>query len=164
MLRAAAAANPSDGRAAYYLGNVLASKERGEEALAAWRDAVRLDPSNGVARRNLARALWLVAGKKDEAAAEYERAVAAAAEDFHLYVELDRLLADMNATPRRIRLLEGAPEAVRRRSPVVARPSMIARPLTTVVACVPGCTCRGSTEPTGYSTRLRRMPFSWSSM
>ncbi|HEV2863188.1 MAG TPA: DUF5107 domain-containing protein [Pyrinomonadaceae bacterium] len=119
VLRAAAAANPSDGRAAYYLGNALASKERGEEALAAWRDSIRLDPSNGVARRNLARALWLAAGKRDEAAAEYERAIAAAKEDFHLYVELDRLLADMNATPRRIRLLEGAPEAVRARSPVV---------------------------------------------
>lgn len=119
VLRAAAAANPSDGRAAYYLGNALASKERGEEALAAWRDAVRLDPANGIARRNLARALWLVAGRKDEAAAEYERAVAPAPEDFHLYVEFDKLLADMNATPRRIKLLEGAPEAVRRRSPVV---------------------------------------------
>src|SRR5215207_2867108 len=47
VLRAAAAANPSDGRAAYYLGNALASKERGGEALAAWREAVRLDPANG---------------------------------------------------------------------------------------------------------------------
>ena len=119
VLRAATAANPSDARAAYLLGNALASKERGEEALAAWRESVRLDSSNGIARRNLARALWLVAGKKDEAAAEYERAIGAAAEDFHLYVELDRLLADMKATPRRIRLLEGAPEAVRQRSPVV---------------------------------------------
>jgi tetratricopeptide (TPR) repeat protein len=121
VLRAAVASNPSDGRAAYYLGNVLASKERGEEALSAWRESVRLDPSNGVARRNLARALWLVAGKKDEGAAEYERAIAAAPADFHLYVELDRLLADMgpNTVPRRIRLLEGAPEAVRTRAPAV---------------------------------------------
>ncbi|HVF27126.1 MAG TPA: tetratricopeptide repeat protein [Pyrinomonadaceae bacterium] len=46
--------------------NSLAAKERDEEALAAWRDAVRLDPSSAVARRNLARALWLVAGKKEE--------------------------------------------------------------------------------------------------
>jgi tetratricopeptide (TPR) repeat protein len=119
VLRAAVAANPADGRAAYYLGNVLASKERGEEALAAWRDAVRLDPANGVARRNLARALWLVAGRKEEGAAEYERAIAAAPNDFHLYVEYDRLLADMSATPRRIRMLEAAPEAVRSRSPYV---------------------------------------------
>jgi tetratricopeptide (TPR) repeat protein len=119
VLRAASAANPRDGRAAYYLGNVLASKGRGEEALAAWREAVRLDPLNGVARRNFARALWVVAGKKDEGAAEYERAIAAAPEDFHLYVELDRLLAELGATPRRIKLLEGAPEAVSTRSPVV---------------------------------------------
>ena len=119
VLRAARAADTADGRAAYYLGNALASKERGEEALAAWRDAVRLDPSNGVARRNLARALWLVAGRKDEAAAEYERAIAAAPADFHLYVEFDKLLAETGATARRIRLLEGAPEAVRSRSPYV---------------------------------------------
>ncbi|HVQ40409.1 MAG TPA: DUF5107 domain-containing protein, partial [Pyrinomonadaceae bacterium] len=68
VLRAAVTANPSDGRAAYYLGNVLASKGRGEEALASWREAVKHDASNGVARRNLARALWLVAGKKEEGA------------------------------------------------------------------------------------------------
>src|SRR4029450_8979194 len=41
VLRAALAGNPNDGRAAYYLGNVLASKNRDDEALAAWRDAVR---------------------------------------------------------------------------------------------------------------------------
>jgi len=38
VLRGALTANPQDGRAAYYLGNVLASKNRDEEALAAWRD------------------------------------------------------------------------------------------------------------------------------
>lgn len=119
VLHAAFMMNPNDGRAAYYLGNALASKERGAEALAAWRDAVRLDQSNGVAHRNLARALWLVAGKKEEGVAEYQRAIASATNDFHLYVELDRLLAEMGATDRRIRLLEGAPEAVRSRAPVV---------------------------------------------
>jgi tetratricopeptide (TPR) repeat protein len=119
VLRAALAANPADGRAAFYLGNVLASKERGQEALAAWRESVRLDPSNGVARRNLARALWLVAGSKNEGAAEYVRAIAAAPADFHLYVELDNLLAEMGATRRRIQLLEGAPAAVRTRAPTV---------------------------------------------
>ncbi len=119
VLRATRAANPKDGRAAYYLGNVLASKERGEEALAAWRDAVRLDPSNAVARRNLARALWLVAGKKEEGVGEYEHAITAAPNDFHLYVELDRLLAETGATGRRVKLLEDVPEGLRARAPIV---------------------------------------------
>jgi tetratricopeptide (TPR) repeat protein len=119
VLRAARAADREDGRAAYYLGNVLAAKERGEEALEAWRDAVRLDPSNAVARRNLARALWLVSGKKEEGVGEYERAIATVPNDFHLYVELDKLLAEINSTGRRVKLLEGTPGAVRSRAPIV---------------------------------------------
>jgi tetratricopeptide (TPR) repeat protein len=119
VLRAAVETDAEDGRAAYYLGNVLASLLRGEEALAAWRDAVRLDSSNVVARRNLARALWVVAGRKEEAAAQYGQAVAAAPEDFHLYVEADQLLASMNATDRRVKLLESAPAAARERSPFI---------------------------------------------
>lgn len=119
VLRAARATDPNDGRAAYYLGNVLAAKERGEEALAAWRDAVRLDPSNAVAHRNLARALSFVAGKKEEGVGEYERALAAAPNDFHLYIELDKLLTEIGAIGRRIKLLEGAPGALRSRAPMV---------------------------------------------
>jgi tetratricopeptide (TPR) repeat protein len=118
VLRAALAENPTDGRAAYYLGNVLASHLRGEEALAAWRDAVRLDPTNLVARRNLARALAVVAGKTEDAAAEYERALAAAPSDFRLYVELAGLYERMGALDRRVRLLDRAPEAVKQHSPV----------------------------------------------
>jgi len=57
VLRTAFDANKKDGRAAYYLGNVLASKNRDKEALAAWRDAVRLDAANTIAQRNVARAL-----------------------------------------------------------------------------------------------------------
>jgi cytochrome c-type biogenesis protein CcmH/NrfG len=57
ILQHALAANPGDGRAAYYLGNALASKYRSAEALESWKQAVRLDPGNPVARRNLARAL-----------------------------------------------------------------------------------------------------------
>jgi cytochrome c-type biogenesis protein CcmH/NrfG len=72
VLRAAIAANANDGRAAYYLGNVLAGKNRDKEALAAWRDAVRLDPANTIAQRNYARALWLVSQNREEAATQYQ--------------------------------------------------------------------------------------------
>ncbi len=104
VLRGALAANPQDGRAAYYLGNVLASKNRDEEALAAWRDAIRLDPGNTIARRNLGRALW-VTGKKEEAASQYQQAIADAPEDYRLYVEIGNLLAEMGAQERRMKVL-----------------------------------------------------------
>ena len=66
VLRAALNANREDGRAAYYLGNVLASKNRDKEALDAWRLAVKQDPANTIAQRNFARALWLVAAGKSK--------------------------------------------------------------------------------------------------
>ncbi len=116
VLRAARKANAEDGRAAYYLGNAWASKYRYRESLQAWRDAVRLDPDNTVARRNLALALRSVEGQKAEAVAEYEKAIASAPGDVHLYVELCKLLAETGETERRIRLLEKAPEELRSRS------------------------------------------------
>ena len=119
ILRSALTTNPRDARAAYYLGNVLASLHRGSEALAAWQQAIELEPSNIIARRNLARARWFVDGNKDQAAAEYERVIAAAPEDHHLYLECDQLLAAMKATDRRISMLERAPESVRARSAFV---------------------------------------------
>ena len=112
VLRKALAANSNDGHAAYYLGNVLASKNRDQEALEAWRDAVRLDPSNTIARRNLGRALW-VTDKKEEAASQYQRAIAGAPEDYQLYVEIGNLFAEMAAQDRRVKVLESAPPSMR---------------------------------------------------
>ena len=119
VLRGALSKNQNDGRAAYYLGNVLASKNRDEEALAAWRDAVRLDPANMIAERNFARALWLVAKNKDQAAQHFQHAISVAPNDFRLYVEFDKLLADMGATERRVKLFEAAPPSVIAQSPAV---------------------------------------------
>lgn len=118
VLRRALAANANDGRAAYYLGNVLASKNRDEEALAAWRQAVRLDPSNTVARRNLGRALW-VTGKKEEAASQYQQAIAGAPEDYRLYVETGNLFAEMETQVRRVKVLESAPPSTRTHTPFI---------------------------------------------
>ncbi len=119
VLRTAVAANASDGRAAYYLGNVLAGKNRDKEALAAWRNAVRLDSTNTIAQRNYARALWLVSQDKDQAAAQYQRAISVSPSDYRLYTEFDKLLAEMGATERRVKLFEGAPAAVLAQSAAV---------------------------------------------
>lgn len=119
VLRAAIAANANDGRAAYYLGNVLASKNRDKEALVAWSDAVRLDPTNTIAQRNYARALWLVSQNREEAAAQYQRAIKVSPTDYRLYIEFDKLLAETGATERRVKLLESAPAVVLAQSAAV---------------------------------------------
>jgi tetratricopeptide (TPR) repeat protein len=119
ILYAAREANRTDARAAYYLGNVLASKDRDEEALRAWSSSFGGYPENVIAHRNFARGLWVVSGKKEEAARQYEFAVREAPNDFRLYVEFDKLLAEMGATDRRLRLLENAPAVVKAQSAVV---------------------------------------------
>ena len=115
VLRAAVEKNPQDGRAFYYLGNALASKYRLTEALEAWRAAVRLDPENAVAHRNLARALR-TNGQKEMAVAEYERAIQTSPGEFHIYVELDGIVPPSRA----ISLLEGAPAGVRSQPAVLS--------------------------------------------
>jgi tetratricopeptide (TPR) repeat protein len=118
ILHAAFDANHADGRAAYFLGNALAAKDRDEEALKAWNSSL-VDHSNIIAHRNFARGLWVVAGKREEAAREYESTVREAPNDFRLYIEFDRLLTEMGATERRLRLLEGAPGTVKGQSAFV---------------------------------------------
>ena len=118
ILSAAREVVPDDARAAYYLGNALASFNRDKEALIAWKAAAS-DSGNAIARRNLARALWVVEGNKDQAAKEYQSAIASSPNEYRLYVEFDRLLAEMNALQRRIELLEGAPAGVKSQSPFV---------------------------------------------
>jgi tetratricopeptide (TPR) repeat protein len=54
----------------------------------------------------------------DEAASTYEQAIASAPEDFRLYVELASLYEKSGALDRRVRLLDRAPESVKRHSPV----------------------------------------------
>jgi tetratricopeptide (TPR) repeat protein len=119
ILRAAIAANPTDGRASYYLGDVLAGLNRLEEALPAFALATVADKVNSVAWRNYALALWRVGGNREEAVKAYARAIAAAPDDYHRYVERDNLLRSMGATAQRIQLLEAAPDQVKSRSAVV---------------------------------------------
>jgi tetratricopeptide (TPR) repeat protein len=111
VLRSAIAANPKDGRARYYLGNALASKYRTTEAVAEWREAVRLEPANAIAWRNLGQHV-----KGAEAVAAYRRSIEADPQNYRVYVELASLLkSDVNA---RLALFEKAPESVRRRGVV----------------------------------------------
>ena len=116
IFRAARAANPNDGRAAYYLGNAFLGANRPAEAASAWRDAVRLDPGNAAAHRNLGAMLWDDSQTRKEAAAEYERAVAAAPDEPVYYAEAIRAIADSDA---KIKLLERAPAGVRAQPQII---------------------------------------------
>lgn len=84
-----------------------------------WAHAVYLDPANTIAQRNYARALWLVSQKREEATTQYQRAISVSPSDYRLYVEFDKLLAEMGATERRVKLFEGAPGAVLAQPPAV---------------------------------------------
>jgi tetratricopeptide (TPR) repeat protein len=118
ILQSALQARPNDGRAAYYLGNALAAKNRDEEALSAWQ-AARNDAANSLMHRNLALALWRVVERKEEALKEYDLAIRAEPQEYHRYVEQDRLLAELKRTTERIARLEGAPPEVKKRASVI---------------------------------------------
>ena len=83
-----------------------------QEALTARRDAVKLDAANTIAQRNFARALWLAGQNREEAAVQYQHAMERSPNDLRLDIEFDKLLSEMNATERRVKLLETAPTAV----------------------------------------------------
>ncbi|MCS7315379.1 MAG: DUF5107 domain-containing protein, partial [Bryobacterales bacterium] len=119
LLEAARKANPGDGRAAYYLGNALAANHRIGEAIAAWREAVRLDSANALAHRNLAQALAREDATRTEAVRHYRRAIELWPEQHRLYVELSGVLARLKDHKGRIELLESAPAQVRSRSVVI---------------------------------------------
>ncbi len=118
VLKSALEANPGDGRASFYLGNALAARSRGREALASWIQALKTDAANAVARRNAAQGLWRLQGKMDAAAEAFEKAIELAPSEFRLYVEYAGMLNGWKPPASRIQLLERAPESVRIHPPV----------------------------------------------
>jgi tetratricopeptide (TPR) repeat protein len=76
-----------------WMGSALSTLGRTDEAIAAIRKGLRLEPDNGQAHQALARALWV--GKGDFAAAipEFERSIALNPEAGYSYLQLGLLLA-----------------------------------------------------------------------
>ena len=56
--------------------------------------------------------MWVTAQSKDEAAAQYQRAIEISPGDYRLYIEFDKLLSELGATDRRVKLFESAPAVV----------------------------------------------------
>lgn len=113
--------NPADARAPYYLGNLLFDIQP-EAALAAWEEAVALDPRLAVARRNLGLAAARVRNDLPRAIREYEAAVALAPGDPKLYEELDKLYeAAKKPAAQRLALLEKNHKTVALRDEALTR-------------------------------------------
>jgi tetratricopeptide (TPR) repeat protein len=123
ILRRAIAANPSDLRAPYYLGNLLADWQP-KEAIALWQQSAWLDPSFAIVHRNLA-----VLYSHDEptndtliAIGELEKAVAEPAKYALHFTELDELYAATGYPPeKRLALLEHNHETVLKRDDALSR-------------------------------------------
>lgn len=113
ILRWVIEVSPKDGKAKYYLGNLLASRGREKEAVRLWEDAKRDLKSFSVLHRNLGRAYWLVENDPDRALKEYEKAFTLSPEDYRIYYELDTLYASFGLTQKRGKLAVGVHEELR---------------------------------------------------
>ena len=91
ILNSVLALNPADGRAAYYLGNLLYDRRRYDEAIALWERSVKRDADNATAWRNLGIAYFNVRGSASRAGRAYDRALMAAPTDARLVYERDQL-------------------------------------------------------------------------
>lgn len=116
ILGFAIAEDPSDGRAPFYLGNLLYDRRRHEEAIECWERAVSREPSNAVAWRNLGIAYFNVSRDPRRAREAYDRAVRANPTDARLVYERDQLWKRMGESPDvRLQELEKFSELVEAR-------------------------------------------------
>jgi tetratricopeptide (TPR) repeat protein len=121
VLKAAMRQNPRDGRAAYYLGNLLYDNQP-ENAIASWQESVRLDGSFAIAHRNLGLALARNKNDLPGGIASLERAVQCNPQDARYLAELDTLY-EMASVPhkRRLSVLEQHQETVLKRDDALTR-------------------------------------------
>jgi tetratricopeptide (TPR) repeat protein len=76
-----------------WLGAALLNLGRTDEAMAAIREAIRIEPDNGQAHQALARAFWVGKGDFASAIPEFERAIELNPEAGYSYLQLGLLLA-----------------------------------------------------------------------
>ena len=91
--RRAIALDPDYADAHMWLGTALLQMGRTDEAIAEIREAVRLDPQNGMAYQGLARALWVGKGDFAGAIPMFEKAIELNPDAGYSYLQLGLLLA-----------------------------------------------------------------------
>jgi tetratricopeptide (TPR) repeat protein len=116
VLEAALAANRSDARAHYYLGNLFYDKKRYDEAIGAWESSVKLQPSFAIPWRNLGIAYFNVRKDAARAHAVYDNAFKANPTDARLLYEFDQLRKRTGAgASERLAILQDHPDLVSQR-------------------------------------------------
>lgn len=91
LLEAAIAANPTDARAHYYLGNLLYNAGRQEEAVDHWQRSTDLDPTFPTAWRNLGFAYFNLWGDSKLAKRAFDHALSNRPSDARVLYERDQL-------------------------------------------------------------------------
>jgi tetratricopeptide (TPR) repeat protein len=120
VLQDVVALNPQDGRACYYLGNLLYDKQRYSEAVALWQRTVQAEPGFAIPWRNLGLASFNRDRDIDQALIYCQKAWEANSEDPRLLLELDQLRRRKGYSPQsRLELLEAHPEVVNQRDDLV---------------------------------------------
>jgi tetratricopeptide (TPR) repeat protein len=121
VLERAEAADATDPRAPYLLGNLLYDLQP-ERAIAAWERSRALDPGFARVHRNLAFGYARARGELRAAAASQEKAVALETREPRLYYELDQYLAWTGAPlAARLRHLTASPDTVASREITAGR-------------------------------------------
>lgn len=115
VLKSALKSNPRDGKAFYYMGNILYEKQP-EKAMGYWHEAVQHQPDLAIAFRNLGWGYYRHYGDGVKAIESYEKAISLNRSEAIYYTELDALYEMSNApVEKRIKLFEGSNEVVKNR-------------------------------------------------
>jgi len=113
--------NPNDGKAWYYMGNILYDKQPAK-AIACWENAVLYEPTLAIAYRNLGWGYGRYNHDPEKAISFYEKAIVLDKTDAVYYDELDILYEATNSpVDVRLKLFEGSNEIVRKRDDAFVR-------------------------------------------
>lgn len=112
VLREAVQSGPSDGLAKYMLGTYLFQYGRYAEADQLWGQAAQAGFRYAVLDRDRGLYQWRIRHQSSKAAGFYEKAIALAPEDYHLYVDLDQIYGQAGEQAKRRQLFQSAPASV----------------------------------------------------
>jgi tetratricopeptide (TPR) repeat protein len=121
VLKTALQLNPTDGKAYYYIGNILYDKQP-EFAIENWKKAVEQNPNLAIAYRNIGWGYYRHYENITEAISYYEKAMDLTQQEAIYYTELDALYELENTSiDKRLKLFEGRNEVVKNRDDAFIR-------------------------------------------
>lgn len=121
VLNTALEYNSNDGKANYYIGNILYDKQP-VKAIEYWEKAVKCDPDFAIAYRNLGWGYYRHYADLPKAITSYEKAISLNRNEAIYYTELDNLYELTNSTlDKRLALFAGNKEVVQKRDDAFVR-------------------------------------------